>query len=297
MSFSWQNRYFPRHEPGHTLRKMTPADIPGAVALAHSFGWGHGPADWERLLDWSPEGCFVIEEEGRGIIGTTTTTPYGTALAWIGMVLVAQDRQRRGLGQQLMRAAMDYLIACDVARIMLDASDAGRPLYDKLGFRMLYKVERWEGRASTYLGARARALRPDDTAAVLAMDTECFGVPREHIPTRLISEFPELAWVDYDHNQLTGYLLGRRMAGQVYLGPWVSWSAASAERLLRIALERLQGEDVVLNIPDTNGRALILASDHNLRRQRHCMRMIYGDTEPVEGDPLAQLAVATLATG
>jgi hypothetical protein len=77
----------------------------------------------------------------------------------------------------------------------------------------------------------------------------------------------------------------------------MSRTIASAERLLLVALEQLQGQPIVMNIPDNNGRSLILASDHNLSRVRQCTRMIYGDAVPVQGEPLTELAVGTLATG
>jgi predicted N-acetyltransferase YhbS len=297
MALNWQDRYQPRREADRTLRQITPGDIPAVVALAERVGWSHQANDWERLLAWSPDGCFLIEEAGGEIVGTVSTTPYGTELAWIGMLIVAPDRQRQGLGGQLMRAALDHLITARTERIMLDATDAARPLYRSLGFREVCKIERWEGRASTYLGPRARRMHPDDVSAVLETDTPWFGVRRTHILTRLLEEFPDLAWVDYQKGKLEGYLLGRRVRHGVHLGPWMSWSATSAERLLLVALEQLQGQPVTLDIPDQNGRSRILASDHNLHRVRQCTRMVYGNVAPVQGQPLAQLAIAWRATG
>lgn len=297
MSLTWQGRYQPSREPDRVLRRMTPDDIPGALALTQRVGWQKDAAHWERLLYWSPDGCFVLDEEESGIIGTVTTTPYGTALAWIGMVLVAPERQRLGLGKQLMRAALDHLIARGTERIMLDSTDAGRRLYQSMGFRAVGKIERWEGRASTYLGPRARRMTPADRGAVFALDRTAFGLDRSRILGRLMDEFPDMAWVDYQGDALEGYLLAHRHSDSVLLGPWMSRTIASAERLLLVALEQLQGRPIVMNIPDNNGRSLILASDHNLRRVRQCTRMIYGDAMPVQGEPLTELAVGMLATG
>ncbi|MBN2471320.1 MAG: hypothetical protein JXN59_11390, partial [Anaerolineae bacterium] len=191
----------------------------------------------------------------------------------------------------------DHLIARDTQRIMLDATGAGRPLYENMGFRSLVRIERWEGRGSTYLGPRARPLREDDRSAVFELDTVLFGLKRTHILARLMEEFPDLGWVDYEQGRLEGYLLGRRTQAGITLGPWMCWSAASAERLLLIALEQLQGQHISLNIPDSSGRGLVLVSDHNFRRTRHSTRMIYGSASPIPSDPLAQLAVMSLATG
>lgn len=297
MSLHWNDRYQTDRQPDRVLRKMTAGDIPGAVALIQAVGWANSAADIERLLHWSPEGCFCCEELDRGIVGTVTTTAYGTDLAWIGMMIVAPDRQHQGIGGQLMRAALDHLITNEVARIMLDASEAGRPLYERMGFRKVCKIERWEGRASTYLGQRARRMRPDELDAVIAMDATMFGVAREHILRRFYEEFPKLAWIDETQGRIEGFLLGHRLPNSLHLGPWMSWSSASAERLLRTAFEQLQGEHITMNISDQNGRGLLIARNHNLKRIRHCTRMIYGDAQPLTGEPLAELAVATLATG
>jgi hypothetical protein len=113
----------------------------------------------------------------------------------------------------------------------------------------------------------------------------------------LIDEFHGLAWVDFARGRLEGYLLGSRRKNGILLGPWMSWSAASAERLLLIAMEQLQGQTITIHIPDHNGRGLLLARNHNLSRIRHCTRMIYGDASPVRGQPLAELGVGSLATG
>ncbi len=298
MTLNWQDRYQPLREPERILRRFTAHDIPAAVALLHSVGWQSQPAEWERALTWSPDGCFVLEEpDDNRIIGTIGTTPYGTELGWIGRLVIAPDRQRRGLGQQLMRAALDYLIARGTERIMLDSTEAGRGLYRRLGFRELCKIEKWEGKASTYLGPRACRMRPSDVDALLALDTVLFGIKRTHVLTRLLEEFPDLAWVDYAGGRLEGYLLGRRTASGFYLGPWMSWSAASAERLLLIALEQLQGQPITINIPDQNGRSLMLARNHNLKRTRHCVRMIYGDAQPAHSQPLTELGITSFATG
>ncbi len=297
MSVNWHDRYQLRREPDRTIRTMTYADVPNVVALATRVGWTHQARDVERLIHWSPDGCFVMVEPEGKLVGTVTTTSYHTELAWIGMLIVDPDRQRRGLGGQLMRAALDHLIARGTQRIMLDASDAGRPLYQTLGFRELYKVELWEGRASTYLGPRARRLRRDDFPAVLDLDRALFGLDRAHILTRLLEEYPNLAWVDYQQGKVAGYLLGRPAKIGYALGPWMSQSTASSERLLLSALEQLQGHEIRFHIPDCNGRSVVLASDHNLRRIRQNTRMIYGDAQPVSREMMAELAVASLATG
>ncbi len=296
MSLSWNERY-QAPPPGRTLRYMTRDDLPGAVALTGRVGWSYDLADWTRLFDLATDGCFVIEEEGRGIIGTTTTISYGSALAWIGMVIVDPERQRQGCGRQLVRAALDHLIARATERIMLDSSPAGRPLYEQMGFRRLHHIEHWEGRASTFLGPRAARLRLDDLPALLEFDAAMFGIDRSRVLAQQVEHFPEIAWVSWSREGLQGYLLGRARATGVVLGPWLATSPAAAEELLRAALEQLQGKQVIMNLPDDNARAIVLAHSHNLSRSRTATRMIYRDAQPIRREPLIEYAIGSLATG
>ena len=297
MSLDWHERYQPQRPSDWTLRRLTEADCPAAAALSAQAGWPYTAQDFARLLAWTPEGCFCVEEPERGVVGVVTTTLYGQMLGWVGLLVVAEDRRRRGLGRRLARAALDFLIASEAGCIMAHATDAGRALYETLGFRLRDRVERWGGRASTYLGPRARRLRAADVEAVLALDAELSRLPRAHILRHLLAEFPKLAWVDERRGELEGYLLGQQRGRTVHLGPWLSWSAAGAERLLRTALEQLQGRDVVLHIPANNGRGLILVGNHNLHRTATVARMVYGDARPPAAQPLAELAMLSLATG
>ncbi|HEX3052035.1 MAG TPA: GNAT family N-acetyltransferase [Aggregatilineaceae bacterium] len=298
MGLSWQDRYQARREPDRRVRLMSLDDVPGALELLQKIGWNHiQHTEWDRLLHWAPDGCFVVEDASKGILATVSTTLYGTALGWIGMMVVAPEHQRQGLGRQLIRAALDHLIDRGTERIMLDATEQGRPLYEQMGFRALHKIERWEGKASTYMGARADRMRSQHLEAAAALDCRLMGMVRPHILRRLFEEFPNLAWIDIERGTVEGFLLGRKMGAGYYLGPWMSNSAKSAEKLLLTALEQLQGQQVTLNISDQNGRGLILASDHNLRRTQYTMRMIYGNAIPISGEPLAELSIASHATG
>jgi GNAT superfamily N-acetyltransferase len=50
----------------------------------------------------------------------------GEDLAWIGMMLVAQEHRGRGVGKQLMRTALDHCGRSGIAEVKLDATPAGR---------------------------------------------------------------------------------------------------------------------------------------------------------------------------
>src|SRR5215475_4319142 len=118
---------------GIRLRRLQQSDLPAADELRQLAGWNQRPKDWRRLLSLEPDGCFVAVHNGS-VVGTVTTTTYGLALAWIGMMLVHPDQRRKGVGTRLMRHAIEYLRGRGIECIKLDATPAGRPVYEKLGF-------------------------------------------------------------------------------------------------------------------------------------------------------------------
>ena len=111
-----------------TLRPMTRADIDAATALSREQAWPHREEDWALFLE-AGEG-IVAERDGR-IIGTVMAWRYGEDFATLGMVIVANAAQGLGVGRKLMEAMLDRLQG---RAVVLNATAAGLPLYENLGF-------------------------------------------------------------------------------------------------------------------------------------------------------------------
>src|SRR5512145_3259576 len=92
-----------------SIRRMAENDLPGADNLRRLVGWNQMPEDWARMLRLEPDGCFVAILNSV-VVGTVTTTTYGQALAWIGMMLVHPDHRRQGIGRRLMQRALQSML-------------------------------------------------------------------------------------------------------------------------------------------------------------------------------------------
>src|SRR5207253_8093395 len=115
--------------------------------LTNLENWGYTRADFVRLLTLSPEGCFVVESNGR-IVGVLTTTAYG-GLAFLGAVIVSPELRGKGVGKAMMLAALDHLRSTGVRTVRLNAYLNAIPFYERLGFQREYEVVRWTGTAET----------------------------------------------------------------------------------------------------------------------------------------------------
>lgn len=130
--------------PAETLRTLLEADLPHLLALSTVAGWNQTAADWHRLLELEPEGCFGIELDGR-IVASATVITYGSELAWIGMVLTQPEFRGRGFATRLMERCLAYCRSRGVRTVRLDATEMGEPVYRRSGFERESFVERWAG--------------------------------------------------------------------------------------------------------------------------------------------------------
>lgn len=233
------------------------------LALSTAAGWNQTPEDWLRLLELEPGGCFGVEEDGR-IVASATVITYGHELAWIGMVLTLPGYRGRGFATLLMRRCLGYCEDRQVRTVRLDATEMGRPVYERLGFVPEYAVGRWQGELPS---AAARPWQPD-----YELDRIAFGADRR----RLLEK--------------TGCCRPGRVAA--YLGPVTARSAGEArEAVLHCGLSG----PAFWDIPEANPAALRLAEELGFRPVRRLVRMRLGP--PVAERPEFVFALAGFEYG
>ena len=194
------------------IRLMTCDDIPAGMRLKESAGWNQTAQDWANVLTLEPRGCWVYESEGN-IVGSTTAVTYGQDLAWIGMVLVLPEYRGRGIARALMEHALRYLNERGVKCVKLDATDMGRPLYERLGFVGETLIERWAGTFDD-AGRGDDGDSPSvsvDVADIVGLDRAAFGADRSELLKRLSKTFPEDVFC-----LPGGYLMGRPGASGLF---------------------------------------------------------------------------------
>jgi GNAT superfamily N-acetyltransferase len=271
------------------IRLMRPADIPAGIRLREAAGWNQTAQDWENLLALEPEGCWVWEEDGE-VAATTTAVCYGRELAWVGMVLVLPEYRRRGLALRLMEHGLKWLETRRMQQVKLDATEMGRPLYEKLGFRTERVIERWSGRWKGHGGSedtQPELALPVD--AIAGMDAASFGVGRTALIRRLLACFPGQG----SFSKGEGFILGRPGANAYFLGPFVSVPAAAGTLLRRLLDQAGPGEFFWDLFPDV-AAAADLAREVGFERRRSLARMAL---RPAHGLPPGQPAQVYGAAG
>lgn len=203
-----------------TLRPMHAGDLPAMHGLAQQMSWPHRAEDCAQLLAFGA-GIAAVDRDGS-TIGVGLRWSFGE-VGTIGLVLVAPDRQGRGIGRALMNA----LIADSGSRtLMLNATAEGLPLYEKLGFVSTGLVRQHQGRPSQESALPAapdvplRRAVPADRAQLCAIDAAAFGADRSPLLGRLLADGD--AWVVDHAGRPAGFAVLRPFGRGMIVGPIVA---------------------------------------------------------------------------
>lgn len=260
-----------------SIRPMQTTDIPFGMHLVQQAGWNQLETDWQRALALHPGGCFVAEHNGNPA-GTVTTCVFGS-VAWIAMMLVDTAARGQGIGKSLMEHAMAHLDHLGVATQRLDATDLGKPLYEKLGFAAEYEVVRLKGIAKPTAEADATRWTHDTRdQPILDLDSRVTGGQRGAFLHALAENNPFFHSIFDDELAYAGSRKGRNA---IQLGPAVASTPEAGSQLCDALLAHFSGMPVFMDIPVPNKPALRWAKAHGLEEQRRFTRMYRGE-KPVD---------------
>lgn len=260
------------------IRRLGPADLGNCVALSVDRGWSPEKSKWSLLLEQAE--AFGIDAPDGGLAGSVVLARYGKDLASVGMMLVAARYGRRGLGRALMEHLLD---AAAGATVTLFATDLGKPLYEKLGFRTIRRSASFVGRFrpephTDNSKMRTRPAAEADMAAILDIDVTAFGADRSQILTRLPA-FAEQLRVLQTEAGITGYAAAWGNDATTVIGPVVAPNAAGARHLITDLAVNVRGPVRLDLDPDRPGLPE-WALEHGLEPVSRTAVMAHGDWTP-----------------
>lgn len=203
------------------------ADLDAVAGLVAGVRWPHRLADIAALIQLG-QGHLVRDGGDGRAAGVGLWWGFGDAAARVGLVVVAPDCQGRGIGRRLM----DRLLADAAPRsVMLLATTAGRPLYEKLGFAEVGAACQHQGeyRGVPIRDPRIRPAGPEDHAALVRLDAGAFGVERRAALDHLLAV--GRAAVIVENGAVTGYAIERAFGRGSVVGPIVAASEDDAAAL------------------------------------------------------------------
>jgi GNAT superfamily N-acetyltransferase len=227
-----------------TYRRMTEGDLASAHEMSQAVGWPH------RLEDW-----HFVHRLGTGFIAELDGAVIGTAMCWkqghkhgsLGMIIVSSEHQGKGIGRRLMAL---ILVELGDRCTLLNATEAGKPLYESLGFRTTGAICQHQGimlaKPPAILAEPEliRAIRTDDLPSIIALANCATGTSRNSAMKQLAAEAEGV--VLERNGEINGFSIIRRFGRGYVIGPVVApdssranaliacWSEAYADQFVRV---------------------------------------------------------------
>ena len=265
-----------------------------AQALSAEENWPHRIEDWDFMLAL---GRGAVALDGDQVVGTIMWWPNGENHSTLGMVIVTRERRRQRLGQRLMKKALAEI---GEGQVTLNATEEGMRLYTEHGFEEIDVVVQHQGRPTLPDAGSAsdetpvRSMRQDDVDAIVALDAQETGRPRDTM-LRALADAGE-GLVAERGGELRGYALARPFGYGHVIGPVVAEDDRLARTFVRTWIERLGDGFVRIDVRAASDLSDWLAA-HGLRKVDEGVTMARGGA-PDDRQPSPRLfALASQALG
>ena len=272
------------------IRNLEHKDIDFALSIINDEGWGYTREELERMLRLDPSGSFVYEADVP--LGIITAVTYGST-GVVGHLVVSRQGRGRKIGQSLLKHALGYFEDAGTDSVLLYATDEGKRLYERFGFKLFNKARclnavipniRLKG------SSRVALVESSDLEDIIEIDRRLFGDDRARLLRMLYTEFPEHSFKLTDGGSIEGFVFARRTSVGYDIGPWACMtdSEQDAKDLFQTIVSSFNSGTMFMGTFMDNEKALRMARSLETVRAWETSLMIMGkprypDTQHVYG--------------
>lgn len=264
----------------YSFRKLSQEEVRTLVEWARQEGWNPGKYDADIFFNTDPEGfvgCFA----GDQMIGGGSVISYDGKFGFMGLFIVQPKFRSAGAGTALWFHRRDKLLSRlePGASIGMDGVVAMQPFYQKGGFEIAFRDERYACKGATFESDGCVShIDSNDWEDILSYDQYCFGFAREKFMLRWLQQ-PELIHFKYESGgELKGFILARKADKGYKTGPLFAKNYEAAEALLKATLNSIGDDLLFIDIPVVNVDAVRLVRNFKMDYIFECARMYYGKT-------------------
>lgn len=267
------------------------------VGWAADEGWNPGPQDADAFYAADPEGFYGYYHNDELVAGGAIVS-YNRAFGFMGLFIVKPEYRYHGIGRKLWHQRRDMLLSKlnKGTAIGMDGVVAMQPFYEKGGFKIAFRDERYEKTGEPFpVNEHVSPIDENDLETILAYDKQCFGFDRAQFMQAWLQLPGNKTFKYVEGGNLKGFAIMRKAKTGYKICPLFADDHTVAEVLYKTCLNAVQGEPVYIDIPVTNPGAVKLVKKHNATYVFECARMYYG---PPPGIPLNKIfGVTTFELG
>ncbi|HDR4425136.1 GNAT family N-acetyltransferase [Bacillus thuringiensis] len=213
------------------LRKENIEDI---VALSSYIGWDYNGEEIETIFDSGI--VYGVWNRRKELIASAAIILYGEKVASIGMIIVHPDYKGRGIGKAITDSCIKSVST--QTPIMLIATDEGKPLYEKLGFRAVSYVSKYicnSYNVNDYcIGNEDYIMNYEecDLEKIIKIDEDAFGTSRNEFLKQRIMQSDQCVVVKDTKENVVGYGISIQTPENKIIGPIAAKNDAMAMRIV-----------------------------------------------------------------
>lgn len=233
------------------VERLSKETIDDIVALSSYIGWDYNKEEIETIFNSGI--VYGVWNERKELIASAAIILYGETLASIGMVIVHPDYKGRGIGKAITDSCVKSVST--QTPIMLIATDEGKPLYEKLGFRAVSYVSKYICNSYnvnyTSAGNEEYMMNYEecDLEGIIKIDEYAFGTNRrEFLKERIMQSERCIVVKDKEQNVL-GYGMSIQTPENKIIGPVVAKNDTMAIEIVHYLAREHNGK-LRMDVPE-----------------------------------------------
>lgn len=242
-----------------SLVQLEKNDVSDLIDLSGSIGWDYDENEIGTIM--ASGKIFGHKNREGKIVSSAAIIPYDTEVASIGMVIVDEVYRGLGLGKDATQKCIDSVP--NTVSIMLIATEEGRPLYEKMGFKAVDSVHKYlcenykTAISSNISGIVIEDFKDIHFNKVIKIDETAFGARRSNFLYNRIIQSENCIVAKDNKDNVIGY--GAAILGPVnlILGPIVAPDIKVAALIVDSLAFRNQGK-IRIDVPSGNEEFMIL---------------------------------------
>lgn len=268
------------------FQKLDLEGLKTLVGWAREEGWNPGEYDAEAFWQTDTSGFYGYYWNNELIAGGAIVS-YNGEFGFMGLFIVKSTYRGHGIGAKLWAQRRNTLLKRldKGASIGMDGVVAMQPFYEKGGFKIAFRDERYEKIGTPFLiSPNISRITNEDFETILNYDKECFGFSRPQFMRKWL-RLPNNKTFKYtENNELKGFAIVRKANIGYKICPLFADNEVVAEELYKACLNAVIGEPLYFDIPVINQQAMNIIKKHGAKYVFECARMYYGNPPKVAMD-------------
>jgi len=253
------------------------------VNWAKKEGWN--PSLYDAAAFWAtdPNGFYGYYLNSELIAGGAIVS-YNNEFGFMGLFIVKPKYRNQGIGNKLWFQRRDMLLKRlnQGASIGMDGVVAMQPFYEKGGFKIAFKDERYEKIGTAFpIDANISSITEKDFSNILAYDKQCFGFARPQFLQPWLKMLDTQTFKYTQNGILKGFAIIRKVNVGYKICPLFADNSFIAEELYKACLNAVIGEPLYFDVPVINSAAMNIIKKYNAKYVFECARMYYGEPPKV----------------